>query len=99
MDTVTGYSANYWNRLERPKVVVRVAEGESNPCVIGRRVCQECPWSPVLFSIYVKMMVVEAMKRVEEGVALFYDGNKYLPTINYLRLQIMCESTKKFLEL
>src|ERR1043165_6393374 len=50
------------------EAVVKVADGESEPGVIGRGVRQRCPLSPLLFSMYAEMMTIEAMQDVEEGV-------------------------------
>ena len=44
--------------------VVRIAGGESDSGIIGRRVRQRCPLSPLLFSIYAEMMVKESLENV-----------------------------------
>ena len=46
---------------------VRVADECSEASVIGRRVRQGCCLSPLLFSIYVEMMMAEAVDDIEEG--------------------------------
>ena len=48
--------------------VVRTENGDSEPREIGRRVMQGSFLSPLLFSIYAKMMMIQAMEDVEEGV-------------------------------
>ena len=49
------------------EAVVRIAAGESDSGIIGRGFRQKCPLSPLLFSIYAKMIVKEALENVEEG--------------------------------
>ncbi|CAF1570323.1 unnamed protein product [Didymodactylos carnosus] len=50
------------------EAIVRVADGMSEPAVIGRGVRQGCLLSPLLFSIYVEMMMIEAMEDVSAGI-------------------------------
>src|SRR6476469_8781097 len=50
------------------EAVVKIAGGESNSGIIGRRVRQGCPLSPLLFSIYAEMKRKEALENVEEGI-------------------------------
>ena len=40
--------------------MVRIADGESDPGIIGRGVRQGCLISPLLFSIYAEVMMIEA---------------------------------------
>jgi len=49
------------------EAVFRTAGGESNPCVIGREARKGCPLSPLLFSIYSEMMMIDALEDIEEG--------------------------------
>ena len=50
----------------RQEAVVRIADGESNPGTIGQGVRQGCPISPLLFSIYAEVMMLEALEEIEE---------------------------------
>src|SRR6267154_4838350 len=52
----------------RQEVVVRVRGEDSDPGVIGRGVRQGCPISPLLFSIYAEVMMIEVLEDIEEGV-------------------------------
>ena len=52
----------------RQQAVIRIADGESNPGTMGRGVGQGCPISPLLFSIYVVVMMIEALGEDEEGI-------------------------------
>ena len=77
------------------KVVVRVAEGEFNSFVIGRGVRQGCPLSPVLFSVYVEIMMIEAKERVEEGVAV---GGELLKDVRFAHDQAMVANSEAGLQ-
>src|SRR2546426_2038699 len=52
----------------RQEAIVRVADGELEPGIIGKGVRQGCPLSPLLFSIYAEMMMMEVLEGMEEGV-------------------------------
>ena len=64
----------------RQEAVVRIADGESGPGIIGRGVRQGCPMSSLLFSIYAEVMMIEAFGDSEniddEDIAIedFEDG-------------------------
>jgi Reverse transcriptase (RNA-dependent DNA polymerase) len=49
---------------------VRIAGGYSEPSVIERGIRQGCCLSPLLFSIYVEMMMTEEMDHIEEEVKI-----------------------------
>src|SRR5437867_7062777 len=54
----------------RQEAVVQTVGGDSDPGVIGRGVRQGCPISPLLFSIYAEVMMIEALEDMEEEVSV-----------------------------
>ena len=71
------------------EVVVRVADGESNPSVVGRGVLQGCLISHILFSVYVEIMMKEAMEDVDEGLTV---GGELLKDVRFAGLHKLMES-------
>ena len=67
-------------RYMNQEAVVRIAGGESDSGIIGRGVRQECPLSPLLFSIYVEMMMKEVLEHVEEGI---WVGGELIKDVKY----------------
>ena len=74
---------------------IRVAGGESQSGIIGRGVRQGCPLSPVLFSIYIEMMMIEAMEGVE-GVRI---AGQLLQDVRFADDQSIVANTEKRLEI
>ena len=67
----------------RQEVVIRIANEESDPGTIGRRVRQGCPISPLLFSVYAEVMMLETMENYEEGIVV---GGQVIGDVRFLRM-------------
>ena len=65
----------------RQEAVIRVADGESGPGIVGRGVGQGCPLSPLLFSIYAEVMMLEAKKNIEAGIVV---GEQLISNVRFL---------------
>ena len=74
------------------RATVRVAEGESELAEIRRGVRQGCLLSPLLFSIYVEEIMIEAIEYIDEGVKV---GGKLLKDIRFADDQAMVADSEK----
>src|SRR6476469_1497573 len=61
----------------------------------GRGVRQGCPLSPLLFSIYAKIMMKEALENVEEGIRV---GGELIKDVIYADDQGMVANTETGLQ-
>ena len=92
----------------RQEAVVRIADGESEPGIIGRGVRQGCLISPLLFSIYAEVMMIEAFgdsaNLDEEDIAIedFEDGivvgGKIVRDVRFADDQGMVSGTERGLQ-
>ena len=81
----------------RQEAAIRIADGESDPGTIGQGVRQGCPLSPLLFSIYAEVMMIEALENVEaeEGIVV---GGQIISEVRFAADQGMVASTEKGLQ-
>ena len=75
--------------------VIRVADGESKPGIIGRGVRQGYPISPLLFSIYAEVMMIEALENMDEGIIV---GGQVVSDVQFTDDQDMAASTENGLQ-
>ena len=81
----------YMNQI----VTVKIGEEFSEPGVIGRGVRQGCCLSPLLFSLYSEMMMIEALDDIEEGIKI---GGRLLQDVRFADDQAMVSSREAGLQ-
>ena len=59
-----------WNLYSKQVAYVRIDDGLSTACTIGRGVRQGCSLSPLLYLIYDKAMIREATDNMETGISV-----------------------------
>ena len=79
----------------RQEVVVRIANEESDLGTTGRGVTQGCPISPLLFSIYAEVMMIEAVENCEKGIVV---GGQVVGDVRFAGDQGMVSSSKEGLQ-
>jgi hypothetical protein len=75
----------------RQEAVIRIANEETEPAIIGRGVRQGCPLSPLLFSIYAEMMMIEAFEDSNEGIKV---GGEVIRDVRFADDQGMLASSE-----
>jgi hypothetical protein len=83
------------NLYIRQTATVRVGDEYTEGCYIGCGVRQGCCLSPLLFSLYSEMMMVEALGDVEEGVLV---GGELIKDIKFADDQAIVASREKGLQ-
>ena len=68
------------------KAVVRINRELSGCCIIGQGVWQGCPLSPLLFNIYIRYVINEALEDVQEWVKV---GGARIPAVRFADDQAM----------
>src|SRR5688572_14449822 len=81
----------------KQEAVISTADGESDTGTIRRGVRQGRPLSPLLFSIYEEVMMIEAMKnvKVEEEIVV---GGQIISDVRFADDQGVVASTEKGLQ-
>ena len=76
----------------KQEAVIRIADGDSEPGIIGRGVRQGCPLSLLLFLIYAEMMMVEVLEGVEEDIRV---GGEIISDVRFADDQGMVASSSE----
>ena len=78
------------------EAVVRLGGEQTDPCEVGRGVRQGCLLSPLLFSIYVERMMMEAMDGSKQGIKV---GGQLVRDVRFADDQAMLDETESGLQI
>ena len=84
-----------WNLYNKQVAYVRIVDGLSTACTIGRGVRQECSLSPLLYLIYDKAMIREVTDNMETGISV---GGRIINTIRYADDKAVVANSQKGLQ-
>ena len=84
-----------WNLYKGQSAYVRVADGYSAACEIGRGVRQGCSLSPLLFIIYDEAMMKEATENTKDGISV---GGHTVSTLRFADDKAVVASSQKELQ-
>jgi len=77
------------------KVKIKVGSENSEPGELGRGVKQGCPFSPLLFNIYIQALIAEALENSEDGVRV---GGTQVNAVRFADDQAMVSSSNAGLQ-
>jgi len=84
-----------WNLHNKQVAYVRIEDGLSTACTIGRGVRQGCSLSPFLYLIYDTAMIREATDNMETGILV---GGRIINTIRYADDKAVVANSQKGLQ-
>jgi len=83
-----------WNLYNKQVAYVRIEDGLSTACTIGRGVKQGCSLSPFLYLIYDETMIREATDNIETGIL----SGRIINTIRYADDKAVVANSQKGLQ-
>jgi len=84
-----------WNLYNKLVAYVRIEDGLSTACTIGRGVRQGCSLSKLLYLIYDKAVIREATDNMETGISV---GGCMINTIRYADDKAVVANSQKGLQ-
>jgi len=84
-----------WNLYNKQVAYVRIEDGLSTACTIGRGVRQGCSLSPLLYLIYDEAMIRETTDNMETGISV---GSHIINTIRYADDKTVVANSQKGLQ-
>jgi len=84
-----------WNLYNKQVAFVRIGNGLSTACTIGRGLRQGCSLYPLLYLIFNEAIIREATDNMEAGISV---GGRIINTIRYADDKAVLANSQKWLQ-